>query len=161
LVNEIRYFREHRELLGQVDRIVFVLNSGDLVSASQWTSELTHPTYRPFFWLPYIVRRHILRERPPSSEPRETHTCRPELSWLERAFSGQIVVALYPLQDELSNEGLRDRQLNRLPAQLDAVAPGRLKFVDIARDPLWKESFYYDGVHPTASGVKALAQILR
>jgi hypothetical protein len=160
LVNEIRYFREHRELLGQVDRIVFVLNSGDLVSASQWTSELTHPTYRPLFLLPYIVRRHILHERPPSSEARETDEWRQELSWLEQSFPGQIVVALYPLQDEFSNEGLRERQLNRRAAQLEAVAPGRLRFVDIAVDPLWKKSFYHDGVHPTASGVKALAQIL-
>jgi hypothetical protein len=161
LLNEIQYFRQHQELLGQTDRIIFVLNSGDFVTASRWTSELTYPTYRRTFWLPYVLRRYVLRQTESAPQARETSAWRSELRWLAQSFSGRIAIALYPLEAEMSDETMRLRQLDQRATDIASVAPGRFVIVHIGQDRRWTGDVYRDGVHPNGAGTKVLAQILR
>ena len=160
LLNEIRYFREHQELLDQIDRIVFVVNSGDFVTASYWTSELMHPTYRRRFWLPYVLRRYVLREAGPLPEQRESRAWQSELAWLAQSFPRPIVIALYPLQSEMNDKSALVRGLDRRESDIDSVAPRRFEIVHVAADLRWNNGLYRDGVHPSAVGTKVLAQIL-
>jgi hypothetical protein len=160
LLNELRYLKEHQALLSQIDQIVFVLNSGDFVTASTWSSELTHPTYRRMFWLPYVVRRYVLREVAPPSQQHETDEWRAELSWLLQSYSGRVVIALYPTRAEISDEILRARDLDRRATDIDSVASGRVEVLQVARDRRWSNSLYRDEIHPNAAGTKVLAEIL-
>ena len=47
--------RLNPQVPASVNRIVFVLNSGDFEGASSWACELTHPRTRPVVALWYLV----------------------------------------------------------------------------------------------------------
>jgi hypothetical protein len=158
-LNELRYLRIHQSLFPNIDRIIFVLNSGDFVTGSVWKSELDHPTYRPWLASLYVLRKYVLPSASTEEPPPETDEWRSELSWLVSAFPKPIVIALYPDPFELKDATLRASQLDFRQGEIAAVSAA-IKIINIADDSRYGPSLYRDDIHPTSNGNTVLAKIL-
>jgi len=156
-INELHYLRVHQALLPNIDRIIFVLNSGDFVTGSVWKSELEHPTYRPWLASIYLLRKYVLQRT--EVRNRETDEWRSELSWLVSAFSKPIVIALYPSLIELNDVAQRASQLDFRQGEIAAVSAA-IKIINIADDGRYAPSLYRDYIHPNSNGNTVLATIL-
>lgn len=70
LRNELIYLRLHPEVVQGVDRIIFVLDSGDFEEASSWSCEETHPRTYPFLVSMYVFKKYIYNWSPCGEVPR-------------------------------------------------------------------------------------------
>ena len=60
LVNELRAVKRTAALRAEIDKVVFVVNSGDFDGPSHWENNNTHPTKFPAIYSWYILNRYIL-----------------------------------------------------------------------------------------------------
>lgn len=155
-LNELRYLQLHSSILSDIDRIVFVLNSGDFGRPSVWASESTHPTVRPRSALIGLVRRYLMPDRS-SGEGRGTGDWQASLGWLSSNFKKPISMVLYPTKQETSDPVARKRLFNAYETELQSYSP--IQLADEA--PNWSPSDYRDNIHPTKSGNEKLAHLLR
>lgn len=58
--NEVEYLDRFPEVVQASEIVVWVINTGDLNTRSQWASELTHPRHRPASALLYMVEKYLL-----------------------------------------------------------------------------------------------------
>ncbi|MET3666101.1 hypothetical protein [Caulobacter sp. 1776] len=152
--NELAYLRANPDVVAKVDRLVFVWNSSDLRLASEWRTELTHPTHRPTWGLAYLVRRRLFS---PYIAPRPDVDALP--LWREfLASTGKpVTIVAFPSRAEAADPGLRQR---RLIDQVGRLRIDRVKLIDIGADSRWGPSFYRDDLHPSPAGTGLLAQIV-
>ena len=158
-LNELHYLQVHRNLLPNIDRIIFVLNSGDFGTASAWNGQFDHPTYRPLLASTYLFRKYVLPHSSSDDLAGESDEWKSELLWLVRAFPKPIVIALYPDVYELKDAALRASQLDFRQTQISAVSAA-IKIINIANDQRYGPSLYRDYIHPSSNGDKVLAEIL-
>jgi hypothetical protein len=58
VLNEITYLTRHPEVVAEADQIVWILNTGDFINRTQWSSELTHPRSIPVSALAYVSEKY-------------------------------------------------------------------------------------------------------
>lgn len=166
IANELKYLRSHPEVLAGIDRIVFVLNGGDLVDdLSHWRCDRNHPRRAPLSAAWYLLDKNILRledcDKPnPAYAP-------PRLKWQSELQSllarsemqGKPVYAvLYPDRSEASNVESAMAFEHRMTQQL-APFPS-IRLISVSRDPRWRDAFYRDSIHPNEAGNAMLATIV-
>ncbi|MFC4440896.1 SGNH/GDSL hydrolase family protein [Caulobacter henricii] len=157
LSNELLYLEINPDIARKSDKVVFVLNSGDLQAPSEWKLESTHPTHRPLLAIQHLAVKtlHIgVRGSPGPALDR---------NWKEQwvAFHcgrhPPTLIVLYPNKVEASDGNLR---LNALLKPMQVLSGAGLVFVDVGADSRWNTSLYRDDIHPTPKGTEVLATII-
>ncbi|QAU48751.1 hypothetical protein XH91_27630 [Bradyrhizobium guangzhouense] len=156
-LNELRYLHLHENLLGEVTRIVFVLNSADFGSASIWSSEATHPTHYPMSGLLYLTRKFFFHESDASATSID-NDWRAELRYLLSVYRGPLTLVLYPNKVESKNDTVRKMNLD---VHIPELRSDRITVLSLAEDPNWSPDYYRDDIHPTATGLRELATFIR
>lgn len=161
--NELTWLRQHPEVVREVDEIVFVLNSGDLVDeSSAWRCESTHPRKHPWSILIYQIRKHLKLEdcadipsdfKVPSRPWKSTL-----LEWLNDPIVRQKKVhfVLYPDKPELT--AAHTPTTPQLARNMQTV--GKYSVINVGGHPDWGPDLYEDGIHPTAKGNEVLGRII-
>lgn len=162
LNNELTWLKKHAHVVSQVEDIVFVLNSEDLLdSASSWRCESTHPRSKPWSILWYQVQKHLSPERceeiPPELHVPATPWRQGLMEWLKspEVINKRIHFVLHPRKDELGTE----------PSNIDAMkkklrGAGLDDVLDIGEAPGWHRDFYADIIHPTPEGNAILGKFI-
>jgi len=161
LLNELAFLEQYRRIVGKVDRLIFVLNSGDFGEAGQWTGELAFPTRHPLSLFPYLIRRYLLAhpaELPPVNITATGQTWQPEFDRLLRASPERVTIILYPDRADYSDKSAWAQHTAAIRQY--GARHRNLKFVDLTQETSWRGSYYSDGIHPTCAGNHALAGIV-
>lgn len=162
LRNELTYLRAHKDVVAQVDRLVFVLNSGDFGEASSWSCELTHPLSRPIFSTYYLAQRYGTSVDKCGTTPAELQVppgdAFQELAAFLRGTGKQVIVFLYPDKAELiSQTQLQEKLTHHIPALRQA---GVQHIFLVSDDSRWTPSAYKDTIHPSVQATQTLASIM-
>ena len=157
-LNELRYLKLHQEILDKLDRIVFILNSGDFGKPSIWASEVTHPTHRPLLALVELARKiNWFGDRAPGAG-KGTGDWHEGMKWLADRYHRPVTIVLYPTRAETDDADLRARALDSHAAELDP----RFKVIFLkAAIPNWADTDYRDDIHPEASANSKIADLLK
>lgn len=146
-----------------VNRIVFVLNSGDFGNtASSWACDLTHPRTYPKVALWYVVNKYVHAFEPCGDVPAALKVPDGNLAAELAAFMalhGSITTfVLYPDKPEAADATLAAQHFAAGQALL--IAAGATRLVSVLQDKRWGVGWYQDGIHPTAAGFGVLAGII-
>ncbi|WP_306481405.1 hypothetical protein [Limnobacter sp.] len=167
LKNQLNYFNTMVDRLGRIDKIIFVLNSGDFSVPSSWSCESYHPTAAPLSHLYFVIRKYIYPDC--SGTPNEIivkdYALTDGLTALLRNYSGaKIYFILYPNKAQYMNKVVLSEFID-FSSIIDVGLQNSINVVDLspmfANSNTWMEQFYQDGIHPTKEGVKVLAGIIR
>lgn len=157
--NSINYLLSNKSSLLGVEQVIFVLNSGDFDKPSSWRCESFHPTKPAFSALYFAIRKYFLpdcEEHTPSNLLVEDYDLNDKLKTLSETYKNtRFSVFLYANKEEFKGS-------KSIRSLLDGVVFQGVR-VDELRDfsTEWSESYYSDGIHPTAEGANALANILK
>jgi len=151
------------------ERLVFVINSGDLDLVTRMAGELSFPSRRPRWLTLWLARRQAFRQfggllhaaSAQSSGPAQpaaggAQALRAANLALFREllgeYSGPVFVLRYPMRGEaVRAEPFFD--------ELAALDP-RVRLLDVADAPDWSDDCYIDHIHPNARGLQVLARRL-
>lgn len=145
----------------QVDKVLFVLNSGDFAQASSWTCEATHPRARPVVALGYLFNKYVHAFEKCGEVPAGLQVppgdLGAELNAFLAAHGDKAVFVLYPDREELQSQALIQEHFAAGQALLAAAGA---RTVQVADDARWNTAHYKDGIHPTTEGNRVLAGVL-
>jgi hypothetical protein len=157
-LNELRYLELHQDILDNLDRIVFILNSADFGEPSVWASEVTHPTHRPLLALVDLARKLNLVGDVASGEGKGTGDWHEAMRWLADRYRRAVTIVLYPTETETKNAELRARTLDAHAAELDP----RFNVIFLKSEISdWSGTDYRDEIHPKASADFKIADLLK
>lgn len=167
LKNQLNYFNTMADRLGRIDKIIFVLNSGDFSVPSSWSCESYHPTAVPLSHLYFVIRKYLYPDcsRTPSEMMVRDYSLTVGLTALLRNYPGtKIYFILYPNKAQYMNKVVLSEFID-FSNIIDVGLQNSINVVDLspifANRNTWMEQFYQDGIHPTKEGVKVLANIIR
>jgi hypothetical protein len=156
-LNELRYLELHQDILDNLDRIVFILNSADFGQPSVWASEVTHPTHRPLALI-QLARKLNLVGDVASGEGKGTGDWHEAMKWLADRYHRPVTILLYPTEAETRDANLRARALDAHAAELDP----RFNVIFLkAEISDWSDTDYRDKIHPKASSDFKIADLLK
>lgn len=160
--NELEYLTEHPEVVASVDRIVFLVNSGDFDKPSSWALETTHPTHPPFSALWYLIEKNVIK---PKSDVRPEMLVQVKEPYAEfqrfaSNYSKPIDMWLYPDKPELADPALLDQHFSPIISKLQSMNLSNVTLHYVKDIEGWKPEFYRDGIHPSPEGTKALAKAI-
>ena len=165
LQNELTWLESHSDVVGKVNKIFFVVNSGDFGAPSSWRCETTHPTKKPLLATLYLFRKHIwdwsfcTDTAPPNPVP--DRDWRPRLRDLissPSVGSAKIVFFLYPDKNEFYDKNKFNKWSNEVAMDLKNIGVDNI--VKLFDDHDIPDSFYRDDIHPSSNGTALLAKIL-
>jgi len=162
LRNELAWLRQNPQVPAQVDRVLFVLNTGDFGEASSWACEATHPKARPAVALWYLFNKYVYAFEKCGSVPAGLQVPPGDLAAELNAFlavhGDKAVFVLYPDRPETQDPALAQAHFAAGRALL--ASAGARKVVPLTGDARWRTDYYKDGIHPTPEGNQVLARIL-
>ena len=162
LRNELAWLRENPQVPAQVDRVIFVLNTGDFGEASSWSCEATHPRKRPAVALWYLFNKYVYAFEACGHVPQGLQVPPGDLAAELRSFlavyGDKSLFVLYPDRAETENPALARAHFAAGLALL--ASSGAHKIVQLTGDKRWRTDFYKDDIHPTPEGNRVLADIL-
>jgi hypothetical protein len=168
--NEVEYLDRFPEVVQACEIVVWVLNTGDLNTRSQWASELTHPRHHPPSALLYALQKY--------GQPR-LQVWQPALAPPAATEATLAAPPIFPETEALFRERLQSlvaaRRVLVVVWPEQAAAAGaepalatHRTFVDHVRrllppgvlllDAAPPADIYRDGIHPSAAGNAWLAQ---
>lgn len=161
--NELTWLMQHPDVVAQVEDIVFVLNSGDLIdTGSSWRCDRNHPTQRPASVLWFQAQKKLELEACNQTPDGMAVADRPWReafkTWLAspQAQGKRLHFVLYPDKGQLLSG--QKPALPQTIAQLQEL--GLTHILDLGSDPAWKPEHYRDAIHPTAEGNDVLGQVI-
>lgn len=168
--NEVEYLDRFPEVVQASEIVVWVINTGDLNTRSQWASELTHPRQHPPSALLYVAQKYALPRvqarlpGPASSVAAETSPAAPpifpetEALFRERlqtlVEARRVLVVVWPERAAASGA---EPALSAHRAFVDHVTrllPPGVLLLEATPPP----NLYRDGIHPSAAGNEWLAE---
>lgn len=162
LRNELAWLRLNPEVADHINRIVFVLNTGDFDRASSWSCEFTHPRTKPLSAIWYLFNKYVDEIEQCGEPPANLRVPDGDLSAELRSFlskyKSKAIFILYPDKSEVQDAKLRALKFQQGVSLL--VNCGAARIVPVSDDPRWQSRWYKDGIHPTADGMRVLAQIV-
>jgi hypothetical protein len=165
LQNELTWLQANRDVVENVDDIVFVLNNGDIAPASSWGCTWTHPKGAPVSAVWFTVAKHLLKAKCEGT-PDDLQVPAQDVPAMLQAFLKslpprvRVSVMLYPDRGEAKSAAVMQAGLGQMEVPLRAVGVERIVFV--GRDPSWAScaDCYRDPIHPTPEGNQRLAGII-
>jgi len=174
--NEVAYLNRYPEVARDAERLVWVLNSGDLDDGSVWKSEITHPRYHPWSSLLYVLEKYgqpKLLGNPvpeaggvpvdPQIRPTSISLLTQKLAELRRQRPDRhVTLVVYPTADELRHTSPHSEAFYQrfLGTVREIGVDAGVSVIEIRADPRWRPEFYRDGIHPNAAGNVVLARII-
>jgi len=161
-LNELTYLNNHPDVVSGVKYIVWVVNSGDWSEKSVWKTDLIHPRTRPVLLCWYLGLKYIQRFVPNWPEPKSYQTAlrslpvEQHLRLISPSIRSKIVFVAYPDKTELTKK-IDNNETLQVWSKLKS---SRYPMLDVANHPAWKETLYYDGIHPSAKGNEVLGHII-
>jgi len=165
--NELTYLRTHRAVIAKIDRIVFIINSGDLHDRkSQWTCDANHPRKKPTVALWYLLEKYFLhlKECAPPLDAAEHQSViwRQEfeafMRWPE-TLGKPIYVVVHLAVNELSAPS------TQASAEATIMKPLKdyknLRFIIPSHSKKWGQHLYRDAIHLNTDGNRVLANIIQ
>ena len=165
VLNEVTYLDRHTDVVADAEKIVWVLNTGDFIERTQWSSELTHPRSKPLSALVYAVQKYALPHLH-LSEDVEAKVVQPVIlpesaaalkNKLATMDGRKVLIVLYPDRMELATP--TPHYLAFRTALKQAMA-GCCQFLELREEAEWKQPLYRDDIHPSAAGNRVLAEVL-
>lgn len=161
--NELTWLMQHKDVVRQVDDVVFVFNSGDLEdSGSSWHCQSTHPTHRPISVVWYTVVKQLGLEKCPDVPADMAVPDRPWRTTLKAWLASpevqgkRVHFVLYPDKNQFQQGG--KPMLPQMVAKLQEL--GVTRTLDVGNDPRWSLSLFKDGIHQTPQGNEVLGQMI-
>lgn len=179
--NEVEYLRRNPEVVEATELVIWVLNSGDFLSKTQFLTDANTPRSRPWSANLYAIRKYILPSGfkkwlrslvniiRPSQEPAPSDPAEAEKELTEAVDALQtkgkpILILAYPSTEELSSfmmNGSGDgSEFNTFLARLEKLRNPNLRVVDGRSLNSWGLEDYRDHIHPTPEGNRRLAKAL-
>lgn len=164
-VNEMAYLDRNRDVIDNADAVVWEFMSGGLSAPSKWPGYYVFPDYKPLLLTPYIVGKYVLPRfggkvvndsgaLPPTGETDRVNLQRFRAMAASIAKSRKLVIFMYPSADELRDQAAWAQAVAPIVETCKMLA---LSCIDLAKEAIWTDGLYRDGVHPTVEGNKALA----
>lgn len=164
--NEVEYLDRFPEVVQASEIVVWVLNTGDLNTRSQWANELTHPRHRPPSALLYALQKYALpRARLPAPAATEAAPAAPPIFpetgalFRERLQSlietRRVLVVVWPEHAVASGAEPALAMHRTFVDHVTRLLPPGVLLLDAAPPPA---DLYRDGIHPSAAGNAWLAQ---
>jgi hypothetical protein len=174
--NEIEYMDRFPEVVSASEYVVWILNSGDLGSRTQWSSELTHPQRHPPSALLYTFDKYLLPRlqarfsmtaaQGPTATVEQTgyFNSETEAQFRDRLHQlsehARVVVVLWPTRRE-SQGAVPDAAIyESFAARVQALAAGTAMVLDTRGALKHKDELFRDGIHPTPAGNDYLANLI-
>lgn len=161
--NELTWLMQHPDVVRQVEDVILLLNSGDLIDlGSSWRCERNHPTHRPVSVLWFQLAKKMAWEKCDLTPPDKAVPDRPWRDTMKAWMASpdmqgkRLHVVLYPEKKELLSG--QKPALPRMIAQLHEV--GITHILDVGSDPAWQPTYYRDDIHQTPEGNQVLARII-
>lgn len=167
LRNELIYLRTHPDVLREINNFIFVLNSEDFQHASSWGCEITHPRTYPISAAYYAFQKYVHNFNPCTGV--SPNLAVEDGDWKKEVkdFIAHVNVQgkpvsffLYPKKTETTDTSLSISDLEIYASHLKQAGNDKVRVFSVSRDPRWSNTFYRDGIHPTAEGTKILASII-
>jgi len=162
LRNELAWLRQNPQVPAQVDRVLFVVNTGDFGEASSWSCEATHPRTKPTVALWYLFNKYVYAFEACSHVPAGLQVppgnLATELKSFLLLYSDKTAFVLYPDRAETENPALAQARFAAGLALL--TASGARSIVQLAGNEHWRIEFYKDEIHPSSEGDRVLGSIL-
>ena len=162
LRNELAWLRTNPQVVARVDRVLFVVNSGDFGEATSWNCEATHPRKKPVFALGYLFNKYVFAfvrcGRIPNELKVPPGNLAAELTLFLNTYGDKTLFVLYPDRAEALNAALAESHFAPYIALLKSS--GARNIFQLAGNERLQASFYKDDIHPTPEGNQVLAGIL-
>ncbi|MBB5350840.1 hypothetical protein HNR46_001074 [Haloferula luteola] len=153
------------DILGEVDALIWIVNSGDLYTATQWESELTHPRSMPMWRSWYAYKRYVYprifpKKKSPLKQLTSDKPILPEVAerWGRRIekIDKPTLVVFYPNRSELGERS----NYEKFVSVSKRFLPNNAKVFELAGIDGWNESCYRDEIHPSVSGYRKLEELI-
>lgn len=157
--NSLNYLEANQEKLFGIERIIFILNSGDFGEPSSWRCGSFHPISKPVSHLIFAVRKYLIPQclaKPKKDTLVKDYNATRKLNLLVSKFKNtDFIIFLYQNRNEYKNK----HNLIKLLDKDIHTRVGVYQLIDYS--PIWKNKYYSDGIHLTSEGTAALAKILK
>jgi len=179
--NEVEYLRRNPEVVEATELVIWVLNSGDFLSKTQFLTDANTPRSRPWSANLYAIRKYILptgfkkwlrslvnRIRPSQeSAPSDPAVVEDQLAEAVDALSAKgkpVLILAYPSLSELASGRANERgvrtEYEKLLSRLEKIKNPGTKVVDGCHLKGWGPEDYGDPIHPTPNGNRRLGAAL-
>jgi|TARA_B110000503_G_scaffold43687_1_gene71507 hypothetical protein len=157
--NQILYIMKFEHLFKKVNKIIFVLNSGDFERPSSWGCSNTHPINKPKVHLYFALKKYVLRTKCPSDILPNLlvpdFQIEDGLSLIKSKLpSTSLELLLYQTKDEFS----KSQSFKNKIAQYQDKFTKIHEIIDFKKN--WGLDSYIDGIHLGKKGTKNLANII-
>lgn len=171
--NEIEMVRRNQDVYEQSDKVIWVLNSGDLTSlaVSSQQENVVHPSSKPWSAIYYYIQKILLpkfgvkigTENPAIDT--NVGVDNKVLLALEDKINERVkqnkpvIIVLYPDVNEVKKSKIEGYQ--KLINALQPMCHEKyVQCIDLIKKPQWNEHLYRDGIHPSVEGNRIIAQVL-
>jgi hypothetical protein len=165
--SEIAFIKRFQNIVDNSEFLVWIFNSGDFNEPTTWQSQFTHPTYKPFSALVYIMGKFVLPQNlfglktTQESGNLNTNQIQNTISFIKKISEKKkkTLIVLWPSEDELLNEESR-KIYSTIKNELEQIKSNKIDFIDIIELGVINPKFYKDGIHPNPIGVSVLSEII-
>jgi hypothetical protein len=173
IVNEAAYLEQHPDVAKSANYFIWEYMQGELNQLATWHSDYVFPSHKPLWATGYVLRRYVLpkfihfgnaSELPPTGALDTANLARFErqIDVLCKAVGKDTsgTLFLYPTKAQLEKEREGKEWLPERAAILQVAEKHRLRVVDLAVHPEWKETLYREGTHPTVEGNQVITKCI-
>lgn len=171
--NEVEYLDRFADVVQACEIVVWVINTGDLNSRSQWASELTHPRHPPPSALLYVAQKYLLPRvqallpalaPPPAAE--QSPAAPPIFPETEALFrdrlqalvaTRRVLVVVWPERAAAAGAEPALSTHRTFVDHVTRLLPPGVLLLDAGNGPP-PTTLYRDDIHPSAAGNEWLAQ---
>ncbi|MGK2915981.1 MAG: hypothetical protein ACSLE5_16285 [Porticoccaceae bacterium] len=163
--NEVEYMDRFPEVVSACEYVVWVLNSADLGTRSQWASELTHPRQRPISALWYVFEKYALSglqaklsilgstEIPGHTEQSPVFLPETEALLRDRLRSlsehARVLVVLWPDRATVAGDETALAGYREFASRVHRLALEPVDVLNLLDAPGLTPDLYRDEIHPT------------
>jgi hypothetical protein len=158
---------EVQNIVDNSEFLVWIFNSGDFNKQTTWQSQFTHPTYKPFSALFYVMGKFVLPQNlfglktTQENANLNINQIQNTISFIKKISEKKkkTLIVLWPSEDELLNEKSRTFYY-KIKNELEQIKSDKIDFIDITELGVINPKFYKDGIHPNPVGVSVLSEII-
>ena len=156
--NSLNYIEANQEKLLGLERIIFILNSGDFEKPSSWRCESYHPISKPISHFFFMMRKRLIPKclaKPQKDTLVEDYDFTEKFNRLIDKFENtDFTIFLYQNRDEYNDSR------NLIELVDEKILPRVHVYQLIDYSDMWEKEYYRDTIHPSSNGTEALAKIL-
>lgn len=166
--NPWAWFRRNPDVMQKIDRIVWIINSGDFAPTTQWNSEITHPRSNPPSATWFVAEKYLLpklgfkfnAEEGTGQNNSVDEKIAEDFAIKTSALKCQLLIIIYPEKSQLSVESPSREKLILFQGLATKYLDSKTQIIKLIDESSWNEKCYRDSIHPNAYGNGILAEII-